>query len=517
MHQRKLIHAACLAIIGCFALNGLALAQQEYGHTDFEATGSRAAHAEFTTGLLQLHNFEYEDARASFQSALSIDPDFTMAYWGEALSYEHSFWGRFDTDASRAVLARLGASAVERASKAQTEREKAYLNSIEILFSEGTQEEREIRYSEALRELHEQYPDDLDAAAFYALSILFTTYGGRDYSRYMQAGAITEEILDKNPLHPGALHYNIHSYDDPTHAPLGLRAARDYFQVAPAAIHALHMGSHIYYALGMWEEGVDRNTRSFEEAVSRQADPDDPYGGQTYHALTWIPYGLQQWGKREEARDYIALIAKQVEQYPSTPVHRRHLVTTRASYVVDTGEWDSALAAMEIDHTGLDPYAVATDYYLQGLVSLDSGDLAGARASLAVMGGEEKPMGGNRSAVSPHLLRLALEGQIEIAAGNADAGLALIAEAESLEATLPSEYGPAVPVQPMAELLADTYLALGNHQMARQYYDDSLARAVGRERSLLGLEKARAAAGLSNLANPGEPMAGVTAPGRPQL
>jgi tetratricopeptide (TPR) repeat protein len=509
MRAISVIKSVILAALGSLAVVGLSNAQQEYGQTDFEASGSRAAHAEFTRGLLQLHNFEYEDARASFQSALEIDSDFTMAYWGEALSYEHSFWGRFDTDASKAALTRLGSTAVERASKAKTAREKAYLNTVEILFSEGTQEEREIRYSEALRDLHEQYPDDLDAAAFYALSILVTTYGGRDYARYMQAGAITEEILDKNPLHPGALHYGIHSYDDPTHAPLGLRAARDYFQVAPAAIHALHMGSHIYYALGMWEEGVDRNTRSFEEAVSRQADPDDPYGGQTYHALTWIPYGLQQWGKRKEARDYIAMIEKQADRYPSATVHRRHLVTTRASYVVDTGEWDSELAAMEIDLTGLDPYAVATDHYLQGLVALNHDDLSGARASLAVMGGANRPMDGNRSTVSPHLLRLALEGQIEVAAGNADAGLELIAEAEALEATLPSEYGPAVPIQPMAELLADTYLALGNHQMARQYYDDSLARAVGRERSLVGLEKARAAASASEAPTRGEPMAGV--------
>ena len=167
MYLMRVLRTVCLIIISSLALVGLAKAQQEYGHTDFEASGSREAHAEFTTGLLQLHNFEYEDARESFQSALAIDPDFTMAFWGEALSYEHSFWGRFDTDASRAVLTRLGATSVERASKAKTDREKAYLNTIEILFSEGTQEEREIRYSEALRELHEQYPEDLDGHTFY--------------------------------------------------------------------------------------------------------------------------------------------------------------------------------------------------------------------------------------------------------------------------------------------------------------------------------------------------------------
>ena len=205
---------AVTILIG-LALTGQAQTQEDYGYTEFEASGSPEAHQVFLRGLLQLHNFEYEDARASFQEASSIDSDFTMAYWGEALSYEHSFWGRFNIEESRAVMARLGATPEARAAKAQTQREKDYLHTLEVLFSEGTQEERELRYSDALRELHEKYPDDLDAAAFYALSILFTTYGGRDYTRYMQAAAIAEEILDKNPLHPGALHYSIHSYDDP--------------------------------------------------------------------------------------------------------------------------------------------------------------------------------------------------------------------------------------------------------------------------------------------------------------
>lgn len=482
--------ALAATILVSVALMGQAQAQVDYGYTEFEATGSPEAHAMFLTGLLQLHNFEYEDARISFQEALAIDPDFTMAYWGEALSYEHSFWRRYNLEASRAVLARLGATPEERASKAQTQREKDYLHTIEELFSEGTQEERDMRYSAALRELHEKYPEDLDAAAFYALSILVTTYGGRDFTRYMQAASITEEILDKNPLHPGALHYNIHSYDDPIHAPLGLRAARDYNRVAPSAIHALHMGSHIYYALGMWEEGVERNIRSFEEAVARQASPDDPYGGQAYHALTWIPYGLQQMGKRDEARARIAMIEKQVEQYgDDSPVHRRHLVSTRASYLVDTQEWDSDLADLEIDHAGLSDYSIATDYYAQGLVALNRGDTSGAKEALAAMGGEKEIVSADRETVAPRLLRLALEGQIALAAGHGAEALELIGRAAELEGGLPSEYGPAVPVQPMAELLADTHLALGDADKARHYYDLSLQSAVGRERSLMGLSK----------------------------
>ncbi len=478
-------------------------AQQSYGTTDFRATGSAEAHEVFTLGLLEMHNFEYGDALASFIKAQSIDPDFTMAYWGEALAYDQFFWHRHQTDKSRAAMAKLGATPEERSARAVTQREKDYLQTIEILFGEGGHHERELAYSDALRDLHQKYPEDLDAAAFYALSILATSYDGRDFARYMRAGAITESILAVNPTHPGALHYSIHSYDDPIHAPLGLRSARVYSEVAPSAVHALHMGSHIYYALGMWEEGVERNKRSFEEDVARQADPNGPYGGQAYHALTWVPYGLQQMGKNAEAREYISRIAKQVEQFGEEFAdHRNRYITTRASYLVDTQEWDSELADVKISHEGLSDYTITTDLYVNGLVALNRGQVDQARSALAMMAmhgaidmnGMSNMNGmimtsAKRSDTAPTLLRLALEGQIEMALGNTVEGIALIQQAERIEGALASEYGPAVPVQPMAELLGDAYAQTGNSDMARQSYETSLERAVGRIRSVQGLSK----------------------------
>jgi hypothetical protein len=319
----------------------------------------------------------------------------------------------------------------------------------------------------------------------------------------MQAASIAEEILDKNPLHPGALHYSIHSYDDPIHAPLGLRAAENYFKVAPSAIHALHMGSHIYFALGMWEEGTDRNIRSFEEAVGRQANPNDLYGGQAYHALTWLIYSLSQQGEHEGAQERLALIEKQVEQYgDESAVVRRHFVGARASYIIDTLQWDNHYAGVEIDHDGLPPFSIATDHYVQGVLALKRGDTSKAQAALAAMGGETEIKSSDRETMAPLLLRLALEGQMALAAGQGKEALELIGKAAELEGQLPAEYGPAVPVQPMAELLADTYLVLGETKKARHYYELSLESAVGRARSLSGLSKAssglsKASSGLS--------------------
>ena len=460
-----------------------------YGSIDFDASGSPEAHEVFIRGLLQLHNFEYDDARASFLAAQELDADFAMAYWGEALTHEHPLWGQHDPESARAVLARLGDTAQERAAKFPTEREKAYLHSIELLFGEGSQEERELRYSAALRDIHEDYPDDLDAAALYALSFLTISHGGRDFALYMRAGATTEEILDINPRHPGALHYAIHSYDDPIHAPLGLRAANLYAEVAPSAVHALHMGSHIYFALGMWELGTERNTRAFEEAVARQSSPNDSYGNQANHALIWLIYALNQQGLHEEAAAKLALFEDQLSRYGGN-THRQNFIAARASYLVDTQDWDSHFATIRVDYDGLNHYFVATDEYIQGMIALKNADVEGAKAALLAIGGAEPVQTRSRRAMVPRLLHLALQGQLELAAGNTDRALALMEEAAELEASVPPEYGPAVPVQPTAELLADTYLSLGEVELARENYELALKGSVGRERSLTGLSEA---------------------------
>ncbi len=465
------------------------IGQQTYGYTDFQATGSRAAHEIFLRGLLQLHNFEYDDARASFQAAQAEDPDFVMAYWGEALTHEHPLWSQHDPESARAVLAKLGATPEARVARAQTEREKDYIRSINILFGEGSQEERELAYSAALKAMYEKYPDDLDAAALYALSILTTSHGGRDFAYYMRAGAITEDILDRNPRHPGALHYNIHSYDDPIHAPLGLRAATVYAEVAPSAVHALHMGSHIYFALGMWELGIERNLRAFEEAVSRQPSPDSEYGNQAYHSLTWLVYGYAQHAMHDKAAEMLALIEGQVERYGG-PAHRRNFINARAGYVVDTQDWDGHFASIDIDLDGMNAATIATEQYIRGVRALKHGDSQRGELALAKIGGDEPVSSGSRRAMVPRLLYLGLAAQIDFDAGRTEQALRRLDEAVELEASVPPEYGPAVPAQPMAELLGDVYLSLGDHARASEAYELSLASYVGRERSLQGLAKA---------------------------
>src|SRR5678816_2808294 len=152
-------------------------------------------------------------------------------------------------------------------------------------------------YAEAMHRLADRYPDDLEARAFWALAILGTAQGVRDYSVYMSAAAIAEEVFAANPRHPGAAHYLIHSYDDPIHAPLGLRAARTYARIAPAASHAQHMISHIYVALGWWEDSVQSNVNAVAVSIERRKRKRLGPAAVNYHSLQWLVYSYLQLGR----------------------------------------------------------------------------------------------------------------------------------------------------------------------------------------------------------------------------
>src|ERR1700676_5080542 len=235
LHSLMTPAIALIAVLVCSAApvsaRDAGQAAGNLGATHFPNSGAPGAQRDFLRGLLLLHSFEYEAARKSFQAAEGTDPGFAMAYWGEALTYNHPLWGEQDLAAARSALARLAATPEERAAKAPTARERDYLASAEKLYGDGDKVQRDADYSAALGALVRAHPDDLDARAFYALSILGLTGGKRNVANYMRAAAEAEAVYEVDRSHPGALHYLIHAYDDPIHAPLGLRAARSYGKV----------------------------------------------------------------------------------------------------------------------------------------------------------------------------------------------------------------------------------------------------------------------------------------------
>ena len=476
------------------------VAAQELGRTDFPASGSAAAMPHFLKGVLLLHSFEYPDAAEEFRLAQKADPGFAMAYWGEAMTYNHPLWMERDRPAAMAALERLAPTKEQRLAKAPTDREKMYLVAVETLYEEGDKAGRDRAYAEAMRRLHEKYPDDLDAAAWYALALLGTNEDKRDFATYMQAAAIVEEVFAKNPQHPGAAHYLIHCYDDPVHAPLGMRPARVYAQIAPAAVHALHMPSHIFFASGMWEEAVASNEASWKASVERAARKGLGPGEHSFHALSWLEYAYLQLGRWREARADLSTMEADAKAAANDRT-TSSLSAMRAAWIVETRRCAGAV-----------PPASATaprDHFVRGLCALDAGDRAGAEAAIAALRGSSDGgadahahgmpapsygMGRGGPAVGK-TMGLELEALLALAKGEKAEAVRLAAEAAASEDGMSFEFGPPVVVKPAHELSGEVLLAAGRPADAQREFETSLKHNPGRSLSLLGLAKAAAAAG----------------------
>ena len=486
----------------------LAAGRGDLGRTNFPTSGSPEAQEHFLVGLLALHSFEYLDAKDAFRKAQEAGPDFAMAYWGEAMTYNHPLWLEEDLDAARDALNRLAPTPSERRAKAPTEREKAYLGAIEILFGEGEKLDRDLAYAEATRSLMETYSDDLDAASFHALALLGTCHDGRDTATYMRAAAIVEGVFAKNPLHPGAAHYLIHSYDDPVHAPLGLRAARLYATIAPAAEHALHMPSHVFLPLGMWEETASSNVDSYQAGEERRARRELGVHKRSYHAMLWLHYAYLQMGKYRKAQELLELIAEDDRSTvdlaaEETGRTRYHFATMRAQWAVETGRFDVLPPGPDLAE--LSPAAVATDLFATGYAAVRQGDIDGAEKILADLReryhAAAEDHGSTVSAgcydrfgpvklVSARVMELELDAMIHFARGEKDEALRLIEEATVMEETRPFGFGPPVPPKPSHELYGEMLLAAGRPADARVHFETALSRSPKRYHALQGLAEA---------------------------
>ncbi|HEX8952137.1 MAG TPA: hypothetical protein VF945_09855, partial [Polyangia bacterium] len=247
--MRHSVILALLAIMPAAALAKGRAASTTLGHVDFPVTGGEAARKHFARGVLALHSFWYDEARDEFRAATKAQPDFAMGYWGEALTYFHPVWNQEDVAAEKKALDAAPAH------PEVTQRELAYLAAARALVGDGDYAAHAERYKEAMRAMHERWPDDDEASMLYAAALLGTVdRKSSAFRRQAEAAALSLEVFARNPNHPGAAHYIIHAFDDPDHAILALPAARRYAQIAPEAFHARHMPSHIFVHLGMWPE-----------------------------------------------------------------------------------------------------------------------------------------------------------------------------------------------------------------------------------------------------------------------
>ncbi|MCB0642937.1 MAG: hypothetical protein KDC44_14915 [Phaeodactylibacter sp.] len=474
--------------------------QDTLGELHFKFQGNQAAQPHFERGLLLLHNFEYDDARAAFLEAQQADPDMVMAYWGEAMSYNHPLWRQQDYEAGRAALAKLGDTPEARQSKAANELEGQFLQAVELLYGEGAKNDRDQAYSEYLEQLFEAHPEHEEVAAFYALSIPGAVPDGRDMQAYERGAAVASAVLTSNPNHPGALHYLIHSYDDPVHAHLALEAAASYSNVAKDAVHALHMPSHIFLALGKWEDVIRSNIASWEASVARKQAQALDNDALSYHALHWLQYGYMQTGNREAARQIMDDMLVYADTLPSKTA-RGYLVSMRGAYLVETGDRLHPALEKAIDLSELGITGKAKKWFTDGMVAYlsenrDSLDrliskLEEARTSSALLVNDSGlPMCSSGSASSYKLTQMDIDYawvmEQELRAMRAmldqdDAAVeAYLQAATEKESELRFGFGPPVILKPSHELYGEWLLQKGRTTAAKVQLEAVLERAPNR-------------------------------------
>jgi len=349
MNRLTLISMVLIATV-CATFVAPAVAQHEHpagdpgklGKVNFPVSCDPAVQPQFSTAVAMLHSFWYEKASDTFAAVAEKDPACGMAYWGIAMTHYHQIWsapGPADLEA--------GASALEKAKAAgaKTQRERDYIAAIETFYKDSDKLDHRTRvlaYERAMERVYEGYPRDREAASFYALALLATALNtvpaDKTYAREKKAGAILETIFVEQPEHPGVAHYIIHAYDYPPLADRALEAARRYAKIAPDSPHALHMPSHIFTRLGLWQESIDSNLASVASAVKNNAP------GNELHAKDYLIYAYLQGAQDREAK-------KALEAPPpgrtDDPQYMNWLYasgTSPARYAVERHRWSEAAA-----------------------------------------------------------------------------------------------------------------------------------------------------------------------------
>ena len=471
--------------------------ESQLGRVEFRTSGSPQAQAHFLRGLAALHSFWYEEAAEAFRESTKVDPDFMMGYWGEAMTFNHPLWSEQDPAAARLVLAKI------KDTSKLTERERAYLNAVKILYGDGEKRARDTAYSAAMEKIYRADPDDLDAAAFYSLSLLGLVRGeDKSYRLQARAGAIALEVYQKNPNHPGAAHYIIHAFDDPEHAILALPAARRYASIAPEAHHARHMPSHIFLQLGMWREAAASNEAAWQSSDAWMKRKNLSLSVRDYHSLHWLMYAYLQQGRYKKAEELLALMKKVMSEstYDNKlrpGYYENNWANMAAAFIVETESWERAFelfpprkqsAAEPAGTNGMHGAShgggtVRTSMASQQLPTFIYGLFAASKGGIVEV----------TSLRSVHELEIqALASSMQKQHG---AAIDLMKKATALEEERGAPYGPPGLIKPSHELFGEILLRAGKPKEAVEVFQVALLRQPNRARSLLGLARAFAQSG----------------------
>lgn len=505
-------HVLVSAVLGGVPRAAMGQAEQHahpLGTVDFPISCSSAAQAEFTRAVALLHHMTYPQAREVFQRAATTDPQCAMAQWGIAMTLFQPLWPtRPPLDARR-----RGWEAVQRAQVlgAPTERERLFVAAAAAFFMDPASPDywlRIRRWEQACAQLYASLPTDPEAAAFYSLAHLATTPSDTISRTHAdRAAEILLQVFERNPAHPGAMHYLVHANDVPGRERELLEITRKYEAVAPRNPHALHMPTHIYTRLGDWDGVIRGNRLAAEAALEHPAgEQGDLVWDEFPHAVEYLVYAYLQKGADDEA-------ARQLDRVRSTarlePTFKTafHLASTAARYTLERGAWNEAAALVVREPTSLDwdrfTWPEAIVHFARGLGAAHRGELrqaAAASARLEQLEASTRAMGEDLFARHVRVLRLELDSWLAHGQGQAERSLALMREAVALEAATPKHAVTPGPTLPAHELLGDLFMAQQRYGEAVTAYTRALENYPKRFNSLLGAARAARASGAAPLA-----------------
>ncbi len=467
----------------------------QFGNVGFELTGSDSIKKDFNLALSLLHSFEYDESEKVFAKIIYKDPQFPMAYWGVAMSNFHQVW---PTQPTKEELEK-GSRAIRIAKELEkkTKREADYIDAIGKFYEDWAGKDhrsRVLNYEKAMAQLYNDYPNDKEAAIFYALALDGSAVPtDKTYANQKKAGEILTALYNREPSHPGIVHYIIHSYDYPELAELALPAARKYASIAPSSAHAQHMPSHIFTRLGLWEEAIKSNIASIDAAKCyAEGSGIKGHWDEELHGLDYLMYAYLQKGQMKKAKeqlDYLKSIDKVTPQnfkvayaYAAIP----------ARYYLENKMWKDA-AAMELYPTDFPwekfPWQKAIYHNARMFGNIHLGNIEAAETELKELNTLRQSLLDQKDSYKANQVDIQIksgEAWIQLKKGNNAKAIELMKLAADMEDKTEKSSVTPGEVIPASELLGDLLISLNKFDEALTAYEIDLRKHPNRFNGLYG-------------------------------
>ena len=516
-YLRKLVPAFAFVLVACGASDeaaqpvpGLITVYDEDGQSlgsvNFPNSCSDEAQPLLFRGLALVHHMTFEEALEAFSAAQAVDPECAIAFWGAAMTHVHPLWP--DTIFPAAQIE--GMTWLEQARRAgnTSARERAYIDAIAAYYeTAGSEAERLAAYREGWSRVTDAWPDDIEARLFFALSLLAVApIDDKTYTLQLEAGEIAEAVKAEIPDHPGAHHYIIHAYDFPPLAEDALETARNYDDVAPENSHALHMTSHIFTRLGLWDESTTFNIRAADAAADRLASGE--VSMHHMHALDYLAYAALQQANDDQAIEVLDHLRSLDPPYQNHAATAYTFAAVPVRLALERRDWSGA-AALEPRWPAQIPWQqyphlVAIVEFGRALGAANSSDFATAESSIQRLGSlreaAEAVPGAYDWATQVAIQENAARAWLLHANDDIDSALEAMAVAAEMEAATEKNPVTPGPVLPAVELYGDMLLQNGDYADAREAYESALAQSPGRLWSLYGAGRSAELSGDSQAA-----------------